>query len=104
MHADFEQVVRSAVEELGRTLPSRDSDESRLLGLAAMSRQCLDGELSPMDLAAWAHLAFDWPNAPPEAATLEELYYAYDEDVDVTEDQADRQVLAEAKRLVERLL
>jgi hypothetical protein len=103
MHSDFEQKVRAAVAELGFALPTRDSAECRLLGLAALSQRCLAGELTPKELATWAHLAFDWPDVPPAAAALEELYYAYDEDVDVTEDQADRQVREAAARLIHTL-
>ena len=102
-HDDFETLLSGALEEFGLRLPRQDSDERSLLGLAAMARQCLRGDLKPVDLATWAHLLFAGPAVPPQAVALEQLYYAYDEDVAVTESQADREVIAQAERLIHLL-
>ena len=98
---DFEEAVAAALSDLGVALPAQASTEAQVGAARAMSRLVIGGELSPRELARWAHVRIGHSGAS-EVQALVELDDAYDTAEYINRQPADldREILAEARRLL----
>ena len=96
----FDASVQTMLAELGREFPGRGTAIAQLGAVQAMCRRCLDGSVSPRELARWAHVVVGHSGAP-EAQVLVELDDAYDTVgySEETSDDLDKSVTEEARRL-----
>lgn len=100
---EVDELIHAALSELGRPLPARETDAAKRAAVVAMASEMLAGRLTPRELAAWAHRVIGH-TGPEEAQALVSLDDCYDELewAQETEEDIDRHVLEEARKLAAR--
>lgn len=104
------ELMPDALAEVGLPFFPRGSEAGRAAGLAAMAARVLAGVLKPRELTAWAHgvIGHEGCELGQPLVALDDQYhlaYAVAEDYghQVNTADLDADVIAEARRLIERL-